>query len=398
MEALAEEAWQSGAQAEAEALEVAGQARVGERIALYMRDCASWRLATIGSYSEAKKSHRVDIHAAGVAGAGAAKRKWLRLHEERWVPHSALAVDEEQPPEAPAPPEPPRPAAHRPDAQSRPAARRAAVVAAERARETDRHEGEGAEEKDDDQDKDGSSGGEESQASSEAGEAGGESSDAEESGPRIQKKKPAAPRRKRARSTGDGPIAVSRPAKPPPKPMIEMTVRELIHERKQGIPTSAALARSGRRRAGTAGEGEGANGRPAGVTDGDDGGGVAGAGSVSGGSGAARGGAAGGGVAGSGAVGSGSSAGPSGGNGSAGCGSSGASSARAGASARASSDHFSLWEKEQMRLDDLAEMENGPMLEGDAPGERAAFAPQLRFDSAGQIILDVDTLQVSVCV
>eukprot|EP00962_Isochrysis_galbana_P014136 scaffold4028_cov122-Isochrysis_galbana.AAC.2 len=344
MEALAEEAWQSGAQAEAEAAEVAAQARVGERIAVYLRDCASWRLATIGSYSDAKKSHRIDIHMAAEVGVGAGKRKWLRLHEERWVLASALALNEEEPPEAQPQPAP-----------SRPPPRQAAVIAAVRARESDRHEDDREEDEDQESDQQSDQGEWSSvadgrQASGEPGEAGVDSSDGDESGQRLQKKKTA--RRKRARGADEGPVhvVVPRPAKPPPKPMIEMTVRELIHERKQGVPTSSALARAGRRRVaagnGTgdgAGGGAGADGSASGATESDGTGGPA----------------------------RGSSAGRGGG------------------------DHLAAWEEEQMRLEDEAQMEHGPMLEGDVPTASAAFAPQLRFDASGRIIVDQETLQVT---
>jgi hypothetical protein len=62
---------------------------------------------------------------------------------------------------------------------------------------------------------------------------------------------------------------------------------------------------------------------------------------------------------------------------------------------RADSEHLSYWEEEQMRLDDEADIEHGPLLEGDVPPPSAAFAPQLRFDADGNIILDADTLQVT---
>jgi len=56
---------------------------------------------------------------------------------------------------------------------------------------------------------------------------------------------------------------------------------------------------------------------------------------------------------------------------------------------------LAAWEEEQMRLEDEAQMEHGPMLEGDVPTASAAFAPQLRFDASGRIIVDQETLQVT---
>ena len=327
MQTEAEAAWQAGAQAEAEAEEVVGQARVGEKIVVFLSLAARWHTATIGSFSAARGAHRVDFHAAGLP-PGVPSRRWLKLHEERWIP--AKCVTEEAPQLA----------------RRQPSTRKAALQASERARVVINHEIENEQEKDED-----GVGGElsVSEATQDVGDDGEDSAEPtllilkERAAKRTRKPRPAedlaAPRAKS-----------SRLPRPTPTPMIDMTVRELIHERTQGIPTSSAIARVRQRKeVGTAAP------VPAETSEDPTQSETAERGDADG-------------------------------------------ERRQSSRAGHEYEGLSLWEQDAMLREDEEVVMYGAEHEEEEEEEstsRAGFAPQLRFDASGQIILDEDTLQVT---
>jgi len=138
--------------------------------------------------------------------------------------------------------------------------------------------------------------------------------------------------------------------------MAEMTVRELIYERKQGVPTEAARERAERRKQGLPLD------APLGQRP------QSGGGAAGGGGGEGRGGERGGGGGGGG-----------------------------GGDDDDDGPPLTLWEEERMRREDEEEALHGPRLAGDDDegGAEGAFAPQLRFDEDGNMVVDESSLSVT---
>ena len=130
MEAVVEQAWQAGAQAEAEAAGHVGASLVEERIFIYHADEAIWHLGTVTAYDPPLEVHSVRVDFSGETSA-------VKLGETRWV--LAAAGREESyyinlPPELATQPPPAPPPAARSGKRRQPVRRAAAAASSAAAR------------------------------------------------------------------------------------------------------------------------------------------------------------------------------------------------------------------------------------------------------------------------